>query len=276
MAIGSSLMNQKGKVRLNEPMTTYIHQGRVVVRSYPKNAPNPRTSKQVKLRKVLGTLVKMWYSNLTKYERDGWNAFAGSLYSAYLKGKHDCSNSGYKVINQRALYPTGFNAFVGLNMTAYAFDMTLPRLKPPFGYGFPTPPSELSVDYDEKEKVIVLHFQDPNVEYVHSDGGILKPSDAKVRIAVTAQYKSKTYRFQVQGVLDIPAKGEFIIKGFQGFRQDDFRFLKFSELEKTATIWIQMDTAVAWKPDLAPLRSVGSEMVEVVLQKPIDISFLTK
>lgn len=278
MSVGSSFMNQRGKVYPFQPMVARIHKGRVVLQGYPQKCHNPKRPLQMEHRKVFKYLAEAWSSLLTKYDRDGWCAYSGGLYSAYRKARQDVSKGAKNIIkNISSLYSSGFTAFCGCNLIAYHFSMDYPRLKPPFGYSPPTFPEGLDMDYNNETGLVTVRYKDPYIYLENSDGSIKKPSDAKVRLVLDIlyyrhrRYGTRHYGPQTVNIVDIPSKGEISFDGFRGFRNDNYKFMRFKELEKNVTIRAQMDCAVAWRPDLAPRKSAGSEVAELVISKPMDV-----
>lgn len=262
MAKGTSLANITGKVYLNEPMVACNLRGVTVLRRYVKYKSYDYPLHK-KVRGAFGEFSIRWAGGLTNNEQGLWEFYAKGLCRSYYEWSKKFSTSLCDIFHssKKGIF-TGRNAYIGSNILAILCEFATPKDKPPIGYSALTPPSDVTLSYENG--IARVRWLDPN---------LAEPAEERcirmcIKLAGTTELPRKRY-YRANHIImkfDIPTSGEFQFSSVRVTTKGKSFEIPLSDF-RSGTLCVQMDTVVAYKKDTGARRSFPSNMAVERIRK---------
>ena len=148
---------------------------------------------------------------------------------------------------------TGFDAYVGLNLAAFASGMTTPRDIPPRGEQTPPPPTGVGLNY--MGGTATVSWTEPTL--------VGTPTDKFVRVWAKLGKGHK----QIVASIAMPSPGTYSFTELRsGHSQDSPKIILVNE--STNILLVQMDTIVARKAGQAPMIGPSSNVAQFKIVNP--------
>ncbi|OHB71121.1 MAG: hypothetical protein A2W23_04460 [Planctomycetes bacterium RBG_16_43_13] len=259
MAIGRSFRDLRGVISLGDKVVATQWKGMLVTRSMPSEIRQSPTAEQAKIHRIIAEVSPRWRF-LSAVRRAEWEAYAKMLGSAYEQEKRMTTGRIGIISWKRGVLMSGQSAYLRCNILAGTSNLAYPRDKAPLPSGPPPSPCFKYARYE------ILPNGDVAIVGELENGNLFNHYERKWRLWVEVIYLSANSGPHIAKIFDIPTSdGKFALTTFRARESRWGKFdVNFNELHG-GFVLLQAETVIADSPEHGPLRSAGSEVIELTL-----------